>query len=130
MSLDVDGSGIIGCTLKTTDSFLSGGHTPILGGVSTSVSTELAEAAFASPSGQNSIGFVFPTGLALSGVNALLSTNEVSRSLGSPIVPFDVVVVGGPAVPEPTTVALAATAGLAGLLALRKRRGKVDNATA
>jgi len=122
--LDVDGSSIIGYTLQnTTDSFLNANHTPLLGGVSTSLSSELAEAALSSPAGQNSIGFVFPTGLDLPGLTSLLSTNTVSRSLGSPLVPFDLVVLG-PAVPEPSAAVLAATAGLAGLMALRKKRSQ------
>ena len=120
--LDIDGSGIIGYVLKNgTSSFVAGSHVTILGGVTTSLSSELSEAAFSSSVGQNSVGFVFPTGLDLAGLGSLLSINEVSRSLGAPVVPFDLVVLG-PAVPEPSTAILAATAGLAGLMALRKRR--------
>ena len=112
--LDVDGSSIIGYSLKNlTNSFLPSGHNLILGGVTTSLSSELAEAALSAPGGANSVGFVFPTGLDLTGLTALLSTNEVSRSLGSPIVPFDLVVLS-PAVPESSTYAMAAF-GLLGL---------------
>ena len=113
VTLDPDGSTIIGYTLKnTTSGFLPGNHTPILAGVTTSLSSEISEAAFAAGSG--SIGFVLPTGLSLGSLTALLSTNTVSRSLGAPLVPFDLVVIGGVAVPEPTSLAMAA----AGLLFL------------
>lgn len=127
--LDVDGAAIIGYSLKSAGGFLAGAHTPILGGVTTSLSTELAEAALSSPSGQNSVGFVFPVGLDLAGLNALLTENTVSTGLGAPLVPFDLVV-SGPAVPEPSAAVLAASAGLAGLLALRKKRqGSSDKRT-
>lgn len=43
---------------------------------------------------------------------------------GSPLTSFDLVVIGDTAVPEPTTATLAAVAGAAGLLALRKKRAK------
>ena len=121
--LDPDGSSIIGYSLKSAGAFLAGGHTPILGGVSTSLATELAEAALSSPGGPLSIGFVFPLGLDLAGLAALLTDNTVSTGLGAPLVPFDLVVLGGAAVPEPTTAALAML-GLMTLLAiaLRERR--------
>lgn len=109
--LSVDGSAIIGYSLKSAGGFLAAGHTPILGGVSTSLSTELAEAALSS--GDGSIGFVFPTGLSLAGLSALLTENTVSTGLGAPLVPFDLVVLG-PAVPEPAAMVLA----LFGLFAL------------
>ena len=77
-------------------------------------------ASFSSASG--SIGFIFPTGLDLAGLAALLSNNTVSRSFGSPLVPFDLIVVGdGPVVPEPSTYAMAAI-GLLGLIAYNRRR--------
>lgn len=119
--LDTDSSTIIGYTLKnTTNSFLPGGHTPILGGVTTALTSEISEAALSSPAGQNSIGLIFPTGLDLAGLTALLSTNTVSRSLGAPLVPFDLVVLG-PAVPEPSTWVMAAL-GLLGLTFMARRR--------
>ncbi|REK17487.1 MAG: DUF4465 domain-containing protein [Planctomycetota bacterium] len=119
--LDPDGSSIIGYSLQNaTNSFLPGNHTPILAGVTTSLTSQLEEAALAPGSG--SIGFVFPTGLDLAGLTSLLSVNQVSRSLGAPLVPFDLVVLnGGPAVPEPATWLLAA-AGLVGLVAAGRRR--------
>ena len=88
--LDVDGSGIIGYVLKNLSNAFAGvSHTPILGGLATSLDFEVSEASFASPVGANSIGSVFPTGLNLSGLTALLSTNSVSRGLGLPNVPFE-----------------------------------------
>ncbi|REJ65086.1 MAG: hypothetical protein DWQ31_19545 [Planctomycetota bacterium] len=106
--LDPDGSSIIGYSLQNaTNSFLPAGHTPILVGVTTSLTSQLEEAALAPGSG--SIGLVFPTGLDLAGLQALLAVNQVSRSLGAPLVPFDLVVLGTP-VPEPATWAMAALA--------------------
>jgi len=105
--LDPDGSSIIGYSLQSaSSSFQFAGHTPILGGVSTSLANELSEAALSSPAISESIGFVFPPGLDLAGLSTLLSTNQVSRALGSPLVPFDLVVLG-PAVPEPSSFYLA-----------------------
>ena len=106
--LDVDGSGIIGYVLKNGDnSFAFGSHLQILAGVKTSVAGELSEAAFATSVGANSIGNVFPLGMDLAALSAYLTVNDVSRSLGAPVVPFDLVVLG-PAVPEPSTYAMAA----------------------
>ena len=128
--LDVDSSpGIVGYVLKnTTNSFFPANHTQLLAGVVTSITSEVSEAAFASAVGSNSIGLVFPTGLNLAGLTALLSTNDVSTGLGSPIVPFDLVVITagtGPTtgVPEPATFAMAAM-GLfgMGLYSWRRRR--------
>lgn len=129
--LDGDGSSMVGYVLKSdAGGFLAGGHTPILGDLSTSLSTELAEVAMSSTVGQNSIGLVLPTGLSLAGLTAMLSTNEVSRSVGAEIVPFDLVVLGGQArsapVPEPTTLALA-TVGLGALLFFGRRRRLVTS---
>jgi len=123
--LSADGSAIIGYSLKSAGAFLAGGHTPILGGVSTSLSTELAEAALSSSDG--SIGFVLPTGLDLAALMALLSENTVSTGLGAPLVPFDLVVLG-PAVPEPAAVMLTAVAllGLAAMGARRRKRAVID----
>jgi len=117
--LFTDGASIIGYSLKSAGAFLAGGHTPILGGVATSLPTELAEAALSSSDG--SIGFVFPLGLDLAGLAGLLTENTVSTGLGAPLVPFDLVVLG-PVVPEPTTFSMA-TVGLValGLLGWRRR---------
>ena len=124
--LDADGSGIIGYSLKNgTNSFFSASHTAILGGVTTSLASELSEAALSSPAGANSIGLVFPLGLDLAGLSAFLTTNEVSRSLGAPIVSFDLVI-SGVAVPEPSAIRLAVLGLLPGLVAMglfgRRRR--------
>jgi len=121
--LDPDGAGIIGYSLKNgTNSFHGASHTPVLGGVSTSLSSELAEAALSSLGSPQSIGFVLPIGLDLAGLHALFTTNEVSRALGAPLVPFDLVVLT--AVPEPTASWLAACGLLAlGGMVLRRRAG-------
>jgi len=121
---DLDGAaGLIGYSLKSAGGFLAGGHTPILGGVTTSLSTELAEAALSTPGLPASIGFVFPLGMDLAALMAFLTDNTVSTGLGAPLVPFDLVVVGGTVVPEPATVAMAlfGLIGL-GLFAYRRRR--------
>jgi len=121
---DLDGAaGLIGYSLKSAGGFLAGGHTPILGGVTTSLSTELAEAALSTPGLPASIGFVFPLGMDLAALMAFLTDNTVSTGLGAPLVPFDLVVVGGTVVPEPATVAMAlfGLVGL-GLAAYRRRR--------
>jgi len=121
---DLDGAaGLIGYSLKSAGGFLPGGHTPILGGVTTSLTTELAEAALSTPGLPASIGFVFPLGMDLAALTAFLTDNTVSTGLGAPLVPFDLVVVGGTVVPEPATVAMAlfGLVGL-GLFAYRRRR--------
>ncbi|REJ69134.1 MAG: hypothetical protein DWQ31_05450 [Planctomycetota bacterium] len=120
--LDPDGSSIIGYSLQNaTNSFLPGNHTPILAGVTTALTSQLEEAALAPGSG--SIGLVFPTGLDLAGLQALLTVNQVSRSLGAPLVPFDLVVLSsGPVVPEPTTLTMFAVA-LATLAVVARHRG-------
>jgi len=108
---DLDGAaGLIGYSLKSAGGFLAGGHTPILGGVTTSLTTELAEAALSTPGLPASIGFVFPLGMDLTALSAFLTENTVSTGLGAPLVPFDLVVVGGTVVPEPATWTLAAMA--------------------
>jgi len=113
--LALDGAaGLIGYSLKSVGGFLAGAHTPILGGVSTSLPTELAEAALSTPGLPASIGFVFPLGMDLAALSAFLTENTVSTGLGAPLVPFDLVVVGGAAVPEPATLVMA-LAGLVGL---------------
>ncbi|REJ70422.1 MAG: PEP-CTERM sorting domain-containing protein [Planctomycetota bacterium] len=122
VTLDPDGSSIIGYSLQNaTNSFLPAGHTPILAGVTTALTSQIEEAALAPGSG--SIGLVFPTGLDLAGLTALLSVNQVSRFLGAPLVPFDLVVVSGVAIPEPTTTVLwlFGMAGV-GLATWRRRR--------
>jgi len=121
---DLDGAaGLIGYSLKSAGGFLAGGHTPILGGVTTSLTTELAEAALSTPGLPASIGFVFPIGMDLAALMAFLTDNTVSTGLGAPLVPFDLVVVGGAVVPEPATVAMAlmGLVGL-GLVATRRQR--------
>ena len=119
--LDVDGAGIIGYVLKNgTSDFVFGSHAQILAGVKTSVLNELSEAAFASSVGANSLGNVFPTGMNLAALSAYLTVNQVSTSLGAPVVPFDLVVLGG-AVPEPSTCAMAVL-GLLGMAMLGYRR--------
>ena len=125
VTLDVDGAGIIGYVLKNGSSdFAFLNHAQILAGVKTSVAGELSEAAFASSVGANSIGNVFPTGMNLAALTAYLTVNDVSTSLGAPVVPFDLVVLStGPAVPEPSTMVLAVL-GMAGmaLVAYHRRR--------
>ncbi|REJ91513.1 MAG: PEP-CTERM sorting domain-containing protein [Planctomycetota bacterium] len=118
--LDPDNSAIIGYSLQNaTNSFLPGNHTPILAGVTTALTSQLEEAALAPGSG--SIGLVLPTGLTEIELFDLLTVNQVSRSLGSPLVPFDLIVLGGTPVPEPSTVVLAAL-GLVSLAFFRRRR--------
>ncbi|REJ90358.1 MAG: PEP-CTERM sorting domain-containing protein, partial [Planctomycetota bacterium] len=69
--------------------------------------------------GPASIGNVFPTGMDITELFALLSTNHVSRALGSPLVPFDLIIV----VPEPSTYAMAALAFLGlGIISRGRRR--------
>ena len=123
VTLDVDGSGIIGYVLKNGDnSFVFGNHLQILAGVKTSVAGELSEAAFATSVGANSIGNVFPLGMNLAALTAYLTVNDVSRSLGAPVVPFDLVVLA-PAVPEPSTYTMAAIGLIAlGLYGWRRKR--------
>ncbi|REJ69296.1 MAG: PEP-CTERM sorting domain-containing protein [Planctomycetota bacterium] len=116
--LDPDNSSIIGYSLQNlTNSFLPGNHTPILVGLTTATTAQIEEAALAPGSG--SIGAVFPTELTQIDLFNLLSVNQVSRSLGAPLVPFDLIVLPAP-VPEPSTYALAAL-GLAMLLTRARR---------
>ena len=124
--LDPDGAdGIIGYSLtNTTGSFLPGGHTPALGGVATSSVIEFAEASFNAITSQASIGNVFPVGLDITELFNLLDGNQVSRGLGTNLVPFDLVVIPVP-VPEPSTYLIAAT-GLLGIgcVCLRRKTGR------
>jgi len=110
--LDPDASSIIGYSLQNDDDgFLPGGFTPVLGGVSTALTSELAEAALSPGSG--SIGFVFPAGMDITELFNFLSVNTVSTGLGAPLVPFDLIVIPAP-VPEPSTYVMAVF-GLLGL---------------
>ncbi|REJ69814.1 MAG: PEP-CTERM sorting domain-containing protein [Planctomycetota bacterium] len=116
--LDPDGSSIIGYSLQNeSGAFLPGNFNPVLGGVATATSIILEEATLGSLGGPASIGNVFPTGMDISELFALLSVNQVSRSLGTPLVPFDLIVV----VPEPSTYAMACLS-LAALGLLGRRR--------
>jgi len=129
--LDPDGSSIIGYSIKSASgAFLAGNHTPILGGVSTSLPTELAEAALSSPGSPMSIGFVFPTALDGAGLGVLLSEFVVSRGFGVPLVSFDVYPTIPPVediVPEPSTYMMGAL-GLLGLILLGCRRRRRNRA--
>ncbi|REJ68851.1 MAG: PEP-CTERM sorting domain-containing protein [Planctomycetota bacterium] len=118
--LDPDGSSIIGYSLKNdSGAFLPGNFNPVLGGVATATSIILEEATLGSLGGPASIGNVFPTGMDITELFALLSTNHVSRALGSPLVPFDLIIV----VPEPSTYAMAALAFLGlGIISRGRRR--------
>ena len=125
VTLDVDGAGIIGYVLKNGyNSFAFGNHLQILAGVKTSVAGELSEAAFASSVGANSIGNVFPAGMNLAALTAYLTVNDVSTSLGAPVVPFDLVVLSntGGDLPEPAAVVLSVF-GLIGMGAVTWRKG-------
>ncbi len=132
--IDWDGNTLISYVLKNaTNSFIPVAHSNILlGSFPTKTSNELSEStSFAEPGvTTKSMGNVFPTGLDLSGLQSMLTVNSIVQNLGGPQVPFDLVVLG-PAVPEPSTAILAATAGLAGLSALRKRRrGELERQSA
>jgi len=129
--LDPDGAGgIIGYTLQTIgDVFLFANHIAILGGVSTSLADDLSEASLAPVTSPLSIGKVFPVGMNITELYNMLSTNQVSTGLGSPLLPFDLFLISGApvslAVPEPSTYALGAFSLLAlGVLAIR-RSGKL-----
>ncbi|REJ66940.1 MAG: PEP-CTERM sorting domain-containing protein [Planctomycetota bacterium] len=117
--LDPDGSSIIGYSLRNeSGAFLPGNFNPVLGGVATATSIILEEAAFGSLASPASIGNVFPAGMDITELFQFLSNNQVSRSLGTPLVPFDLIVV----VPEPSTYAMAALGLMAvGALGWRRR---------
>ena len=123
--LDIDGAtGAVGWVIKNdTNSFLALNFTPILTGVFTALPGELSEGAFSTPPGPwpKSIGFVFPTGMDLAAFSALITVNTVSTELGSPLVPFDLVVLSTTGVPEPATLAMSAM-GLLGMALLAWRR--------
>jgi len=126
VTFDLDSApGLIGYSLKSAGGFLPGGHTPILGGVSTSLTTELAEAALSTPALPASIGIVFPVGMNLATLTGFLTDNTVSTGLGAPLVPFDLVVDGlpGGVVPEPSTYVMAGMGLVAmGLFSWRRRK--------
>ncbi len=123
--LDWDGGTLLSYVLKNESaSFIPGAHTlQLFDAVTTSTSRELAEATTFAEAGvtTRSIGFVFPTGLDLPGLQSLLSVNSVSTSLGAALVPFDLIVLGA-AVPEPSTLVLSALAMVALFVAGRRRR--------
>jgi len=116
VTLSQDGAaGLIGYSIKSAGAFLPGGHTPILGGVTTSLTTEIAEAALSTPALPASIGVILAPGLDLAALTGTLTDNTVSTGLGAPLVPFDLVVVNQSSpVPEPATIAMALM-GLVGL---------------
>lgn len=127
VSIDLDGAvGMVGYVLNSANGFVAGGHTPFMAGVTTSETFELAEATFSTPAGPypKSIGQVFPVGMNLATLENFLTGNQVSRGNNQPIVPFDLVVVGSAAVPEPATVVMGLTAllGLGVMVALRRKR--------
>jgi len=126
--LDSESTDIIGYVLENaTDSFLPANHTAILGGVGTSLTSITEEATLSPFTGSASIGAIFPTGMDLTDLDLFLTNRSVSRTLGSPIVDFDLVVVSNEAVvPEPSTYAMAgaALAGL-GICAWRRRQNAV-----
>lgn len=118
--LDADGASIYAYSLQNGGgSFLSGSHTPVLGGVVTSLPTELAEVGLSPLVGTTSIGLVLPANMGLAELNALLTTNQVSYAMGEPAVAFDLVVVGQ-LVPEPSTWQLSLVGMLLGLGAVRR----------
>lgn len=122
--LDAGGSAIYGYVLMNGDnSFSVDGYTSFLSGVTTARSGELSAAAMSSPSGSNSLGMIFPVGMSYAELSEFLTTNQVSRGLGAPLVGFDLVVVGS-AVPEPSTWLLAGM-GLLGVVLLGRRRQRV-----
>ncbi len=126
--IDWEGNTLISYVLKNgTNSFIPGNHnTILLGSFPTATSNELSEStSFAEPGvTTRSMGFVFPTGLDLTGLQSLLTVNSIILSLGGPQIPFDLVVVGGgPPVPEPAAIGMAAM-GLIGLGLLAYRRRK------
>lgn len=123
--LDPDGApAIIGYTLtNATDDFLAGNHVPVLGGVTTSLPYELSEAAFGGITTATSIGTVLPTGLDIGELFHLLDIRNVITGFSEPTLAFDLIVVSAPAVPEPSTYALAAMALLGlGFVARCRRR--------
>jgi len=125
VTIDWEGNTLISYVLKNaTNSFIPGNHSTILlGSFPTATSNELSEStSFAEPGvTTRSMGNVFPTGLDLTGLQSMLTVNSIILSLGGPQIPFDLVVLG-PAVPEPSTWALAAMAMLGlGLIARRRR---------
>lgn len=125
--LDSDGSSILAYVLQNgTGSFLPSNYTPFLGGVSSGSANQLEEASLSPFTGIESIGVVFPAGLDLLGLETLLTDFSVARDFGVPIVPLDLVVIGGggdgPVVPEPSTYVMSGLALLGlGAVAWRKR---------
>lgn len=113
-----NGYGSIPLGFRTTN------FTPVLNGLVTNLDFELAESDFSGLTSPRSIGEVFPTGLDLAGLEAMLSDRRVMVGYGVSPVDFELIVIGdSPAVPEPSTYALAAFSLLGlGLFARRQRR--------